>query len=222
MDNIYNPQQEQKLISIIKNVNYKIGSYNKLKYITSNLPQNRKQIKYLIAGSWGIAITTNEKIKHDDIDVILFTNNKHPLYIDDANNIEEKCEGPIPISKKYFNENHLIKTYKNKEIIVPTINFQICAKLIGQLELRLPKRAINQIILLLNNYNKIEEKNSYKEIKYILNNTTPKQINKSKITEKIITAIKTYKTNKVKSINQFIEIHKEINTSLREEFNKLD
>lgn len=209
-----------QLKQAIQNSNFKPKTYKKLDYIIKNYPQiKNNQINYLIAGSWAIEILSNQKIKHDDIDFIILK--KQPIYTDDATITEEKCDGPIPLSKKYFLENHIISKYKNKNIIIPTINLQICLKICGQLEDKLPNRAEKQLKLLLENYNLKEKKRAKYEIKYILKNILPEDLDFNKLTKDFIFSINLYKKNKTQSIKEFRKLHKITIKSLNKEFKKL-
>lgn len=191
----------------------------KLFQLFDSIPQFNDNINYLVAGSWAIEISSEKRLRHDDIDLIIL--DQFPVYIDDAIFSEEKCNGIIPLDTEYFQLFNEKCIYENKIIYVPSINFQICMKLIGQLQKRLPKRALKQLNYLLDSYKNFNIQISKDEIHYILSNTTPITLNHKLLTDEIINAIILYKKDKEGANKKFIEIHNEINKVLRNEFDKV-
>ncbi len=178
-----------------------------------------KSEDFIIAGSWAIEILSKKKLNHSDIDLIF--NGNSVYYIDDAKIEEEQCFGIIPLDKNYFEKNFVIKEFHNKNIKLPSFNFQIAIKIIGELRKDFTSRAQKQIKLLLENYDNFNKEKSLKEIKYIFENTTPKTLEHDKIAKQIIDSIILWKTNKRnEAMNKIIKIHSEVNSKLREEFSK--
>lgn len=207
-----------KIYKYLKKSNYK--NKQKLKDLLTKFPQrNINKINYLIAGSWAIELISDKKLKHTDIDILSLQN--PPIYFDDAKIKKEQCNGPIPIPLNYFKKNYLIIRYNNTTIYTPTINFQICVKLIGELNKNYSQRAINQTKLLIN---KINLKNiNKKEINYIYKKLIPEKLNYTEITNETIKLILDYKKNKndKKFEKDIKKIHKKINEELKYEFKKL-
>lgn len=197
-----------------------LGSKKRILELLDNFPQSEKEkLNYLIAGSWAIEIISNKKIKHDDIDLIVLQN--PPYYIDDATEIEEKCLNVIPLDLVYFKDNLLKREFEGREVYVLSDNLQVCLKLIGQLQERLPERAILQLKILLDSYENFNREESKKEILYILTRLTPEDLDHDNLAEQIINSIDKYGGGeKEEAINNFLEIHSIINKSLRREFKK--
>ncbi len=197
-----------------------VGSKERLLDLLKTIPQfSGGKINYLIAGSWATEILSGNKLKHDDIDVITFT--EPPYYLDDALEKEEKCFNVIPLDKDYLKNNFIKKKFNGKEVYVANHNLQICSKLIGQLQEKLPERAIEQLKELLNSYSNFNRKKSQEEIFYILRKLTPEELNYKIISKHVIGAIELYLSEeKEKSIEEFIRIHSLINKSLRYQFEK--
>ena len=198
---------------------HNIGSRKRLSNLLNNLPQfENGKLNYLIAGSWAIEILSGKKLKHDDIDLIIIQEPLH--YIDDAEEIEEKCFGIIPLDQEYFENNNFIKrNFERREVYVPNHNFQICIKLVGQLQKFLPERAITQLEALLSTYKNFDKLSSIKEIKYLLEKWIPEDLNCEELAKKIVNAIENYVVGKkLESIEEFKQIHAQINKSLRNQF----
>jgi len=172
---------------------------------------------FLIAGSWAIELISGKKLEHDDIDLIVLTD--PPYYLDDAEEIEEKCFDIIPLSLDYFKKNCLEINLNEIKTYIPNHNLQICLKLIGQLQERLPKRAINQLRCLLDSYELFNEKESGEEIEYILRNLIPEELNSDVVAKDIVQALKEYFLGKKNSsIEEFIRLHSLMNRALRYQF----
>jgi hypothetical protein len=192
--------------------------YTDIHHFLKNYPQKINQrIRYLVAGSWAIEFLTGKRLSHKDIDIIVIQN---PLwYLDNAKTKEEKCDGVIPLSNKYFDNRNIIKCTKiNKNIYVPDINLQICFKFIGELNPHLSKRAILQLKLLFEyagEFNGIKKEN----ILQIVQSCTPSILDHKNITAQIIYTSELYQQEKytewIKKINA---IHKKINSALQKSF----
>ena len=174
---------------------------------------------FLIAGSWGIEITSGKELEHDDIDLIILQD--PPYYIDDANEIEEKCFNVIPLEINYLKENCIKKVIDKREVYVPNYNLQICLKLIGQLQENLPERAIIQLRILLESYKDFEENKTKKEINLILKRLIPEELDSDIISGNITLALKEYLQGKKDSaMQELIRLHSLINKSFRYQFEK--
>ena len=124
-----------------------IGSRERLFNLVDTFQSKTDSPLFLIAGSWGIELLSEINLEHDDIDLIVLQN--LPYYLDDATEIEESCFGIIPLDIDYLKENFIKKNIFGREIYLPDFNLQICLKLIGQLQKKLPERAVNQLKTLL-------------------------------------------------------------------------
>lgn len=208
----------EKLRVFFKSNKDSIGSKERLEKLLWKFNQSSSPL-FLIAGSWGIELTSGKVLEHDDIDLIVLQN--PPYYIDDAEEIEESCFDIIPLDSNYFEDNFLEREFKGIKVFVPSYNLQICLKLIGQLQENLPERAIKQLEVLLGSYEGFDKGKSQEEINYILGKLTPEDLNYKAISEYLVGAIENYlKGEKGKSIDEFIKIHSLINKSLRFQFEK--
>jgi hypothetical protein len=195
-----------------------IGSKERLLNLVDTF-QNKNNPLFLIAGSWGIEIISGVGLKHDDIDLIVLQN--PPYYVDDATEIEESCFDVIPLDINYFEENIIRKNIFGRDFYLPSFNLQVCLKLIGQLQEELPERAINQLKILLDSYEKFSEEKSEKEIEYILRKLIPNELNSSRMSKNIILALKQYFQGKNENaIEELVRLHSLINKSLRYQFEK--
>jgi len=196
-----------------------IGSRERLLNLVDTFQSKNNNPLFLIAGSWGIEILSEINLEHDDIDLIVLQD--PPCYLDDATEIEESCFDIIPLDTGYLKDNLIKKNVFGKEIHLPDFNLQICLKLIGQLQEKLPERAINQLKVLLDSYKKFDEEKSEKEINYLLNKLIPEELNSLILSQNIISALKTYfKGKKESAIEELIRLHSLINKSLRYQFEK--
>jgi len=196
------------------------GSKKRVLSLLEKIPQFSKgKINYLIAGSWATEILSKKEIEHDDIDIITLTNPSY--YLDDATEDEEKCFSVFPLEEEYLECNFLKKSFENKVVYVSNYNLQICSKLIGQLQEKLPERAIEQLKFLLGSYPSFNKEYSQKEILYILEKLTPDELNHKVISKHIVDATELYLNGeKEKSLEEFLRIHSLINKVLRYQFEK--
>jgi hypothetical protein len=175
--------------------------------------------KYLIAGSWAIEIISKTKLQHSDIDLIFISTPS--LYIDDATIEEEKCYGQLPLDEDYFEKTKIKSKLFGEEVFLPSLNFQIAMKIIGELNSEFTKRAQNQIQLLFENYPAHEENQTLEELTYIFRKTTPLTLNYQELSQEIINAIQLWKNNqKDESIKEIVKIHSIVNQALRKEFSR--
>lgn len=192
--------------------------------LLKGLPQFNKEVNYLIAGSWAIELISGQKLQHDDIDVITLT--EPVFYIDDAITKDEHCDGIMPIPLDYFSRVGAINVVSNEifdgKIYIPNHNMQICVKLIGQLEQRLPEGAIGQLKILLESHDNFNCTDSLFEIEYILKHLIPQYLDSRFISLLIVNAIRDYREGRVnEAINSLRVAHGIINRSLYGEFEKL-
>ncbi|MFH1311571.1 MAG: hypothetical protein ABIH65_04155 [Nanoarchaeota archaeon] len=198
-----------------------IGSFERLKSI-NNYFVNEPNFCYLIAGSWAIEGISGEKLEHDDIDLIILCN--PPFYVDDAITKEEHCCNIIPLPLDYIKRNAVrIKLRERLNVLVPNLNLQFCLKLIGQLERNLPERAIFQTYRLLSLYRKSDYNDIRKEFIFLLKKLTPADFEIEDVAEKMILAIKSFKTKDLKDTEAYLKsAHKKINISLHKKFNEMN
>lgn len=196
----------------------KVGSKKRLISLIDNF--NEQKPNFMIAGSWAIEIISGEKIKHDDIDIITL-DVIPPTYLDDAKYIEEKCNFNLPIEKSYFEDHFISCIFENRSVLVPSLNLQICLKLFGQLQKKLPKRAINQLKIILKQYKDLNEITSKKEFEYIFGKLLPLELNHIVISKNLLLTLKRYFAGeKEEALKELIQLHSLINKSLRYQFEK--
>jgi len=200
-----------------------LGSYKYLSDLFRKIPQQKnRSARYLIAGSWAIEFMTGKHLNHNDLDIILLQD--PVLYIDNAKSISEKCDGIIPIPIKYFKKANIIacKNTRGKgKIFLPSMNIQLCLKIIGELDKKLSRNAVSQLELILSKYS--VHKNgigrNILDIMYILKCCTPEDLLHKALAKDIMKAVILYKPRNSKDSLELLEkVHRIINASLRKVF----
>lgn len=197
-----------------------IGSFERLESLNRNFVND--DFYYLIAGSWAIEAISGQKIEHDDIDLIILRN--PPFYVDDAITKDEHCCNVMPLPTGYIKKNAIKTKLREKlNVIVPSLDLQLCLKLIGQLEKELPNRAVFQAYSLLSLYENYDYNKLREDFIFLLKKLTPADFEIEDVAEKMILAIKSFKTKDLKNTEMYLKsAHKKINESLHKKFREMN
>jgi hypothetical protein len=198
-----------------------IGSFERLESLNNRFT-NEQDLYYLVAGSWAIESISRQRLEHDDIDLIVLSS--PPFYVDDAITKEEHCCSVIPLPIDYIKRNAVkVKLRERLNVFVPSLNLQFCLKLIGQLERNFPDRAVIQTYSLLSLYKKPEYCQIKNDFVFLLKKLTPADFEIEEIADKMILAIKSFKTKNLKNTDTYLrEAHKKINESLHNKFKEIN
>jgi len=194
-----------------------IGSFERLSRLHTHF-FNTTRCKYLIAGSWAIEAISGQVLEHDDIDIIVLSN--PPFYVDDAITQEEHCCHRIPLPLDYLGAHTITCVLRNTlPVLVPSINMQLCLKLIGQLERKLPKRAIHQAFAILSQYTNPDYAKIKSDCVYLVSKLTPADFNIDEVVDTICLAITSYTIGDVDQAELHLRnAHSIINRSLHNTF----
>jgi hypothetical protein len=158
-------------------------------------------------------------LEHADIDLIF--NGSPVYYVDDSEIAEEQCFGRLPFPEDYFEKNFIVRKFGGVDVKLPSFNFQIAVKIIGELRKDFTVRAQRQMSLLFDNYVDFDERKAFDEIRYIFERTTPKTLNHSSVAREVVKAIVFWKAGyQKKAMDKMSDVHSEVNLKLREEFAK--
>lgn len=171
---------------------------------------------YLVAGSWGIEIATGKRFRHTDIDVIML--GEYAWYVDDATTAEERCKGRIPFSAQRLLETAVRRRFEGREVLVPSFEFQVAAKVFGQLEKEYPQEALRQLFALFGACDRLENE----ELSDVFRQVLPEDLDHERLATEIMAAYRSFREGDPESAERRVrKTHGEINRVLSREFERI-
>ena len=111
------------------------------------------------------------------------------------------------------------RALEGKEVFVPSLQLQVCFKLLGELDSVLSERALRQLETLFSCYAECDWKFIEKEMEFIYSRCLPEDLDTKALARDTVLAIQKYRGSERDGVHALCaEVHHTINVSLRKAF----